>query len=140
MRVHLDVLGLLHLGWGGLGVLAGLSLGVLAVGTHAALFLGGSLGAGELAVVWVLAIAALIFCVGGVSALVIGRALRRRHGWGRMAALILAIPNLLFVPFGTALSIYACWVLLNDDARREFGQPLRGASPGTDVLPRLEGS
>jgi hypothetical protein len=32
------------------------------------------------------------------------------------------------VPFGTALSVYAFWVLLNDDARAEFGRPLRTAS------------
>jgi hypothetical protein len=38
----------------------------------------------------------------------------------------MAIPNLLIVPFGTALGFYTFWVLLNDDARREFGRPPRG--------------
>ena len=42
-----------------------------------------------------------------------------------VAALILAVPNLIVVPFGTALGIYTFWVLLNDDARREFGRPPR---------------
>ena len=38
---------------------------------------------------------------------------------GATAALVLAIPNLILVPFGTALGAYAFWVLLNDDARRD---------------------
>ena len=33
----------------------------------------------------------------------------------------------MFVPFGTALAIYTCWVLLNDDARQQFGRAPRGA-------------
>ena len=36
--------------------------------------------------------------------------------------------------FGTALGIYTFWVLLNNDARREFGWPPRGTSAGA-VLP-----
>ena len=48
---------------------------------------------------------------------------------GRFGALALAVPNLAVVPFGTALSVYAFWVLLNDDARAEFGRPLRTTGP-----------
>jgi len=49
--------------------------------------------------------------------------------FARAAALGLAAPNLVIVPFGTALGVYTFWVLLNDDARRGFGRPLRGAAP-----------
>ncbi len=55
----------------------------------------------------------------------IGRSLARRHASGRVLALVCAVPNLLLVPFGTALGIYTFWVLLNDDARRDFGRPPR---------------
>jgi hypothetical protein len=67
--------------------------------------------------------------------MLVGRAIGRRQGAGRVAAIALAVPNLVIVPFGTALGIYTFWVLMNDDARRSFGRPLRG-SPG----PRLEGA
>ena len=38
----------------------------------------------------------------------------------RLAALGLAVPNLFVLPFGTALGIYALWVLLHDEARKMF--------------------
>jgi len=61
----------------------------------------------------------------------VGRAIHRRQQAGRLAALLLSIPNLVIVPFGTALGIYALWALLNDDARREFGRRPRGTgAPG----------
>jgi hypothetical protein len=50
-----------------------------------------------------------------------------------LAALVLAVLNLIVVPFGTALGFYTFWVLLNNDARREFGRPPRGPSAG--VIP-----
>jgi hypothetical protein len=40
------------------------------------------------------------------------------------------------VPFGTALSVYAFWVLLNDEARRAFGRPPRSTrlpAPGAQM-------
>ena len=73
----------------------------------------------------------LSFCaalLGGVGfgALSAARGLRRRRRSGRALALALAIPNLIALPFGTALGVYTFWVLLNNDARREFGRPPRG--------------
>ncbi len=130
MRLHIDVLGLLHLVWGALGVLGGLSLAILAIGTHAALFAAGSIGRTELASVWLLAIMGLILASAGVAMMATGRGLRRRTGASRVAALVLAIPNLVLLPFGTALGVYVFWVLLNNDARDAFGRPLRDAPAG----------
>jgi uncharacterized membrane protein len=131
MRVHLDVLGRLHFVWGLFGVLTGASLGVLATGTLASLLGLGSLGRAEQAAVWVLLTCAVALTSMGVCTLVVGRALRRRSPAGRMTALVLAVANLVIVPFGTALGIYTFWVLLNDDARVEFGRPARGVAPRT---------
>ena len=39
---------------------------------------------------------------------------------GRTAMLGLAVPNLFVLPFGTALGIYALWVLLHNEARSMF--------------------
>jgi hypothetical protein len=124
MRVHLDVLAWLHVLWGVFGLLTGLSLGVLALATIAAFFeMGG--GSGLTPAVWVLLMSGGVLIVGGGAMVISGRALLARSPRGRTALLTLVVPNIFVLPFGTALAIYACWVLLNDDARREFGRPAR---------------
>jgi hypothetical protein len=138
MRVHLDVLASLHGIWGVFGVLAGLSLWVLAVGTNAALLDLGSASGPERAATWLFIMTGGVFVLLGIMMIIVGRSLGRRQNAGRVAALALAVPNLIVVPFGTALGIYTFWVLLNDDARRDFGRPLRG-SPSAP-RPTLEGA
>jgi len=70
---------------------------------------------------------AAVFAVTGLFALLWGAAhlwaatrLRRREAIGRMMTLGLALVDLLILPFGTALGIYALWVLLTDEGRRLF--------------------
>jgi len=125
MLVHLDLLGRLHVFLGAFGVIVGVSLAMLAAGTSAALRDLRMAGPEGAAGVWILALCAGVLLVGGAALMIAGRALDRRQRAGRLAALLLAVPNLVVVPFGTALSVYAFWVLLNDEARREFGRPLR---------------
>jgi hypothetical protein len=128
MRLHIDVLGTLHLVWGAFGVMTGLSLGILAAGTRAAVARE-AFGVGEQAAVTMLALGSGALLTGGAAAALTGWGLRRRFARARLAALILAVPNLILVPFGTALGVYAIWVLLNDDARGIFGRPPRTVVP-----------
>jgi len=123
VTLHLDLLALLYRIWGIFGVLAGASLGILAVGTEVSLNRLGSVGMAEHAAVWMLLLVALIFAGGGAFALVIGRRVRLRREGTRTPAFALAALNLLLLPFGTALGVYTFWVLMNDDARRAFGSP-----------------
>jgi len=124
----------LHVVWGAFGLLCGASLAVLAGGSVAALLDLGSLGATERAGVWLLAGSGVVLMTAGAAALVVGRLLPGRRQRVRLAALGLAIANLVIVPFGTALAVYTFWVLMNDDARREFdGRPATPASPLTPV-------
>ena len=125
MRTHIDVLGWLHTFWGAFGLLTGAALLILAAGTRAALADFGLVGPAGLAAVWMFLLVGLLFAVAGALMIAAGRALRRRRTNGRLAVLLLAVPNLVIVPFGTALAIYAFWVLLNDEARAEFGRPPR---------------
>jgi sugar phosphate permease len=46
--------------------------------------------------------------------------LRRRSPFGRVLTLGLALVNLVVLPFGTALGIYALWTLLTNEGRRLF--------------------
>lgn len=123
--MHLVLLGRLHRLLGAFGVLCGLSLAVLAAGTSAGLRSLGTHGPEGQAGVVILGLCAVVTTLGGLALIVAGRALDRRSTGGRLGALILAVPNLIVVPFGTALSVYAFWVLLNDEARSEFGRPPR---------------
>ena len=123
MRVHFDVLGWLYVISGAFGVLVGSSLLILASGTNAALASLGNPSGGP--TVWFFIVSAVAFIAGGAVMAVAGRAVVRRSRTGRALALVLAVFNLAVIPFGTALGVYAFWTLLNDDARREFGRPVR---------------
>jgi hypothetical protein len=70
-------------------------------------------------------VAATFLVGGGVVMAGVGRAIVTRRPAGRTAALGLAAINLALLPFGTALAVYTFWAMLNDDARRAFGRPLR---------------
>jgi hypothetical protein len=52
--------------------------------------------------------------------------LRRRRPWSRPAALVLALVMLVIAPFGTALGLYAFWVLLRQRAREMLGAETGG--------------
>lgn len=124
MRQHIDVLGWLHMIWGGFGLLTGTSLLILAGGARQA-FASEAYGPGERAAVLLLAGVGGLLMISGLIHVAAGWYLRRLHGFARMAALILAVPAVIIVPFGTALGGYTFWVLLNNDARRTFGRAPR---------------
>ena len=63
-----------------------------------------------------------------------GTAIHRRHAPGRLAALGLAVPNLFVLPFGTALGIYAMWVLLHDEVSQDVRQRTRSERLGAPGL------
>src|SRR5437868_14460682 len=105
MRLHLEALVLLQRVWGAFGVLAGASLALLAIGTRAALAGMGPLGASDRAAVGVFIVCAVVALGVGGGALFSARGLKRSQSAARRAALVLAIPNLIIVPFGTALGV-----------------------------------
>ena len=120
MRSHVNLLGLLHLTWGGIGLLLGVSLLLLALGAAAIARAPGSdpLTAGATALLFV--VFATATALGGWASTWAGRAIRQHRAPGRTGALLLAVMNLFVLPFGTALAIYTFWVLLHNDARALF--------------------
>jgi len=120
VKAHLHLLGILQLVWGGIGLLLGVSTLLLAIG---ALAIGVSPG-GDRVAAGVTAAGFVVFGVallagGGANAWA-GRELRRERTRGRMAVLWLGGLNLFLLPFGTALGIYAFWVLMHNDTRTVF--------------------
>jgi hypothetical protein len=120
MKSHVNLLGILQLTWGAMGLLLGASLLLLAVGAAAIARTtsGDPLTAGFTALLFILFAAAL--ALGGCANAWVGRALRHHRAPGRTGALMLAVVNLFVLPFGTALAIYTFWVLLHEEARALF--------------------
>jgi hypothetical protein len=130
---HVNLLGILATLWGALAILVGVSMLLLAGGALAEWL---SSTGGEVAIA--AGVTAGMFGVVGVFALIWGGAhawaatlLRRRHALGRVVTLALAVVNLIVLPFGTALGIYALWVLLAEDGRRLFEPSLLAGAAGT---------
>lgn len=122
MERHVRLLGILAGLWGALSILFGLSMLLLAAG--ALVELGESLGT---SLEFAAGLTAAVFATIGAFALLWGGAhvwasalLRRRQPFGRILCLGLALVNLLVLPFGTALGVYALWVLLTNEGRRLF--------------------
>jgi hypothetical protein len=119
MKSHVNLLGILQLTWGGMGLLLGASLLLLAAGAVAiARTTPDPLTAGFTALLFVVFATAL--ALGGWANAWAGRALRQHRAPGRTGALVLAVMNLFVLPFGTALAIYTFWVLLHNDVRALF--------------------
>lgn len=120
MRSHVSLLGLLQLTWGGMGLLLGGSLLLLAAGAAAIARQpeADPLTAGATAFIFV--VFAFALAAGGCASVWAGRALRRYQPAGRTGAMLLAVLNLFVLPFGTALAIYTFWVLLHNEVRALF--------------------
>ena len=122
MKSHVDFLGTLFVVWGLLTVVVGVS--TLALGIGAATLMtssgrnGSQVAAGVTAAVFTtLAFLAIIW---GTAHVVVGVPLRRRAPWSRLIALLLGSVDLLLLPYGTALGVYAIWVLLTEDGKSLF--------------------
>jgi hypothetical protein len=128
VKPHLHLLGILHIVWGSIGLLLGVSMLILAAGAMA---IGANAGGRELeagVTAGAFAVCAAALLVAGLGNAWAGRAIRRCQPSGRLATLGLAVPNLFVLPFGTALGIYAMWVLLHDETRRMFLEELGARS------------
>jgi hypothetical protein len=130
MDRHIDLAGLLHILWGALGLLLGVSVLLLAGGA-VAIAASGLHHAPDLAsalTAVAMTAAAIVLLVGGGANVWAGVGLRRHRAAARITALGLALLNLFLLPFGTALGIYTFWVLLNHEARARF-DPAREPRP-----------
>ena len=127
MADHVKILGILHIVYGILGVLAGIIIllifgglaGVVSVAAHSADAL--------IAVPILGGIGAFIFILLlalSLPGIVAGFGLIEFRPWARMLTIILSALELMSVPIGTALGIYGLWVLLSPGAEQLFRQPL----------------
>ena len=123
MTAHVDFLGVLFIVWGLLTTLVGVSTLALGIGAAALIVSAGRgeglpVAAGLTAVLFTaLAIIAIVW---GAVHVLVGVPLRARRPWARITALTLGSVDLLLLPYGTALGVYALWVLLSEQGRSAF--------------------
>jgi hypothetical protein len=123
LTAKVDIVGILFIVWGLLTTLVGVSTLALGIGAVAVIAStarggGGDVAAGLTAFAFTaLAIMAMTW---GAAHVVVGVPLRRHRPWSRLAALMLGAVDLLLLPYGTALGVYAMWILLNEDSKRLF--------------------
>ena len=108
--------------WGALVMLAGVSLFLLAGGAMAELLdpVGASVGIAAGLTAAAFAVLGIFAVIWGLLHLLAAQWLKQRKPTGRMLMLALALTNLLVLPFGTALGIYALWTLLTNEGRHLF--------------------
>lgn len=126
MDTHVKVLGVLYIALSALGLLAALFLIVTLGG--AAGIVGAAAPPEDAAIavpiIGITGMALVVLLVAlALPGLVTGWGLLNYKPWARVLGLVLAVINLFNIPFGTALGIYALWVLLNKDTERLFAQP-----------------
>jgi hypothetical protein len=126
LRPHVALLGILHLVWGAIGFLLGGSTLMLAAGAVSIGLTSRREGFSAAATAVVFGVFAVALLLGGLANAWAGAALRRHEPSGRIVTLGLAVPNLFILPFGTALGVYALWVLLHEETRRMFGRKAEG--------------
>ncbi len=127
MTTHVKVLGVLYIALSALGVCAALFLG-LAFGIA-----GGAVAANAdadaavaLPIIGVAGTALVVFLLAlSLPGIICGIGLLKFRPWARILGIVLAAINLINIPLGTILGVYALWVLLNKETERLFaGAPL----------------
>jgi hypothetical protein len=123
VTAKVDFLGVLFIVWGLLTALVGVSTLALGVGAVALIASASRAGDGQIAAGLAAAVfttLALIALLWGAAHVVVGVPLRRHKSWSRIAALLLGSVDLLLLPYGTALGVYALWILLHEDGKKLF--------------------
>lgn len=117
--------------WGGLTILIGASTLALGMAAAALISSAAQAGRGQFAASLTAAtftVLALLAVLWGASHLAVGVLVRRRRHWSRLGAILLGSVDLLLLPYGTALGVYALWILLREDTRRLFDEPPAGTA------------
>ena len=124
MKRHVDFLATLYVAWGAIFALvaiAGFALagGAFAIAQSTGPVRFGSEMAARLTGITI-SIISVIALIWAILHIVVGRQLKKYRPSARLMTLGLAIGNVILLPFGTALGVYALWALLKDEGRRLF--------------------
>jgi hypothetical protein len=137
MRDHIKLLGILNIVWSSISIVIALIVLLVFGGLAGVLGIVGA-GSGDnsssgllvapfLALIGFFVVALL--CIISLPALIGGIGLLKFRPWSRVSMIVISVLHLISFPFGTALGVYGLWVLLHQDARREFEPQLGSHLP-----------
>lgn len=129
MEQHVTILGVLHIAWGALGIIAALVIFIAVVG-------GGAIsGDPEAMAVTSLVgtIVSLSIALPCIPGLLGGFGIFGYRQWARIALLVAGFINLVFIPFGTIVGIYTIWVLMHGDVKRMFEERAAREAAGGEL-------
>ena len=116
MEKHIPVVAWLHIVLGALGIIVAIFLFFIIAG--AGLITGDETAMALTAIIaWILGIMISVLSLPGIIG---GIYLLQRKEWARILLIVVAILDLVNFPFGTALSIYTLWALMNDETIKLF--------------------
>ena len=116
MKTHVELLAWLNIVLGALSILTGLMAFMILIGSG--LISGDWRAMGILSIVAVTVTTFMV--VVGAPSIVAGIGLLKRKEWARILTLILSCLSVLNFPIGTAIAVYAFWVLLNNETSPLF--------------------
>ena len=125
MAEHVKILGVLHVVYGILGVLAGIVVLLIFGGLAGLVSVADRSGDALIAVPILGGIGAFVFILLlalSLPGIIAGFGLLQLRPWARMLTIILSALELMSVPVGTALGIYGLWVLLSPGGEKLFGR------------------
>lgn len=135
MAQHVKILGILHIVFAGLGILAAFIVLAVMGGVAGLVSVSDHSGDSAAAVPILSLIGAFVFVLLLVLSLpgaIGGFGLLSFKPWARILVIVLSAFELFSIPFGTALGIYGLWVLLN----RETEQIFLRQPPTVPAVPR----
>src|SRR5579864_646860 len=123
MAEHVKILGILHLVYGILGVLAGIIVLVIFGGLAGLVSVADRSGDSLIAVPILGGIGAFVFILLlalSLPGIIAGFGLLQLRPWARILTIVLSALELMSVPLGTVLGIYGLWVLLSPGGEQLF--------------------
>ena len=132
MTQHVKVLGILHIAFSSLGVLAAILVPVILSAIEQFISVrGGTLEQinGLPALSAIAFVAFIVLMVISLPGLIGGIGLLYYRPWARILLIVLSALDLLQFPLGTALGVYGFWVLLNRETETLFGLSIPTATP-----------
>lgn len=137
MRDHIKLLGILNIAWSSISIAIALVVLLVFGGLAGVLGIAGVANSdnssGSLLVAPFLAVIGFfvvaLLCVVSLPALIGGIGLVKFAPWSRVLMIVISVLHLISFPFGTALGVYGLWVLLHEQAKREFETPLGSFIP-----------
>lgn len=125
MEKHVTFVAVINIAFGFLGIFFGLVLLVVLVGAG---IISNDPQAMTITTIVGVAIACFLILT-SIPEIIGGFGLLKRKTWARVLVLVIAVMDLMFIPLGTLIGIYALWVLLQEDTAKLF-------SSSSSAIPR----